>query len=39
MRRIQLGQLAKLGEFRSVQEEIQLWYERESKKILIQARA
>ena len=39
MRRIQLGHLAKLGEFKSVQEEIQLWYERESKKILIQARA
>ena len=39
MRRIQLGNLVKLGEFRSVQEEIQLWYEKESKRVILQARA
>ena len=38
-RLIQEGQLGRLGEWRSVQEAIQLWYERESEKVILQSRA
>ena len=37
-RQIQLGQLRKLGELRSVQNDIQHWYESESEKIILQSR-
>ena len=37
-RSLQLGQLEKLGEFRSVQLAIEQWYERESEKIILQSR-
>ena len=38
-RRIQLGQFGKLGELRTVQQSIQLWYEKESEKIILQSRS
>ena len=37
-RRLQCGEWAKLGELKSVQQEIQDWYQRESEKVVIQAR-
>ena len=37
-RSLQLGQLEKLGEFRSVQLAIGQWYKRESEKIILQSR-
>ena len=38
-RHLQLGQLSKLGELRAVQMEIEQWFERESKKVILQSRS
>ena len=38
-RQLQLGQMVKLGELRTVQKAIEHWYERESEKIILQSRA
>ena len=38
-RQAQLGNFRKLGELRSVQQDIQHWYEKESEKIILQSRA
>ena len=37
-RLLQLGQLNKLGELKAVQQDIMLWYDRESKKIILQSK-
>ena len=37
-RLLQFGHLNKLGELRAVQQEIMLWYEKESKKIILQSK-